>query len=936
MSKSTGAEAGAGRVEANGSWRNRPDDLLTGAQPPRPQVVSAVLAATAFLGGALSLLGWVIDVPSLTDWFGTGISIQPNTSLSVAIIGAALLALTLGHRRWGAGLGILAALMGAVTLLQYGIGDLGIDLLLRFDRPWGTRGTTPLGRMGLPGALSLCLLGLGIALACAKGRARRLVPVPGLVVALITLFSLNGYLFAAQPLNATWLSAIALQTSAMLFAASLGLIAAVSEYEPARTFFEDSAAGVLARRTLPFVVVIPPLLGYVRTRGERAGFYDPGTGRALLVVALKTVLVAVLWAAVLSVKRRDERRRAAEEAKQGTDRLLAETLENISDGFVTIDSQWRYTFVNAEASRLLKRSPRELLGRSVWDRFPEELGGAAHVALLRGLEQNVSVEFEEFSAGLGRWFSGRAHPTGHGGLAVYFQDITARKETQAALMSREQQLQHVTDNAAVMVVQCSRDLKYVFVNKTTAEFFGRTVDEIIGRPIVEVIGADALEAIRPHVEMVLRGERVEYEGVVPYARRGPRWMRGVYVPDRNVQGDVVGWIGAIADLTEHKRMVEALRESEEALRESDRRKDRFLATLAHELRNPLSPIRYSIAMLKMKGTEDAKALAAYDVIDRQVSSMARLLDELLDINKLGRDNLQILRENVALEAVIANAIETMRPLIESRRHEIEVVLPGAPVKLDADPVRLAQVFGNLLNNAAKYMDPGGRIKLTADVESGSVVVRVKDNGIGIAPESLPHLFEMFSQVPVARERAQGGIGIGLSLAKGLVELHGGTIEAHSEGVGKGAEFLVRLPIATGASVPAADPTPRFRPGAKGGRRILIADDLKDNADSLAIMLRSIGHEVHVVNDGESAVAAALELQPEIMLLDIGMPYLNGYEACRRIRQQPRGRSIFLIAQTGWGQDDDKRRAEEAGFDHHLLKPVDGDALLALLASRSEN
>jgi signal transduction histidine kinase len=366
-------------------------------------------------------------------------------------------------------------------------------------------------------------------------------------------------------------------------------------------------------------------------------------------------------------------------------------------------------------------------------------------------------------------------------------------------------------------------------------------------------------------------------------------------------------------------------------READRRKDEFLATLAHELRNPLAPIRTAVQVLKAKGPPDPELMWGRDVIDRQVQQMARLLDDLLDISRVTRGKLELRKEPMTLAAVVASAIETSRPQVEAGGHELTVTLPDEPVHLDADPVRLAQVFLNLLNNAAKYTEKGGRIRLTAKRVGQEVVVSVTDTGIGIAPEHLPRLFDMFSQVASAMERSQGGLGIGLSLVKGLVEMHGGSITARSDGPGKGSEFMVRLPAAD--APPVRDEQPA-EPGklCHAGCRIVVADDNRDAARSLAMLLGIMGHEVRTAGDGDEALTLAAEFRPDVALLDIGMPKRDGYETARSIRREPWGQTMMLIALTGWGQEEDRRQALEAGFNAHMVKPVDPDMLEKLLGS----
>jgi signal transduction histidine kinase/ActR/RegA family two-component response regulator len=378
--------------------------------------------------------------------------------------------------------------------------------------------------------------------------------------------------------------------------------------------------------------------------------------------------------------------------------------------------------------------------------------------------------------------------------------------------------------------------------------------------------------------------------------------------------------------------ISARKRAEQVLKEADRRKDEFLATLAHELRNPLAPIRTAVQVLRMAGPLNATAEAARDMIDRQVSQMVRLVDDLLDVSRITRGKLQLRKEQVDLAIVVRSALETARPLIERSGHELTVTMPPDPVFLEADPVRLSQVIANLLTNAAKYMDPGGHIGLTIERAGVEVLVTVKDTGIGIASEHLPRLFEMFSQVVPALERSQGGLGIGLALVKGLVEMHGGSVAATSDGPGKGSQFVVHLPMVKGTFAP--EHLPRGNGDCVSARtknKILVVDDNQDAADSLAMMLRLLGYEIHAVHDGLEAVEAARWFRPDVVLLDIGLPKLNGYEAARRIREQPWGGTIVLVAISGWGQEEDKRRARRAGIEHHLTKPVTPADLERLLA-----
>jgi signal transduction histidine kinase/CheY-like chemotaxis protein len=371
-------------------------------------------------------------------------------------------------------------------------------------------------------------------------------------------------------------------------------------------------------------------------------------------------------------------------------------------------------------------------------------------------------------------------------------------------------------------------------------------------------------------------------------------------------------------------------ERDQAGKEADRRKDEFLATLAHELRNPLAPLRNAAYILRDSRRSEPELKWSRDVIERQVRHMARLLDDLLDVSRITSGKLELRKEPCSLVAVVESARETSQPSIHDGGHELTVELPSEPVYLEADPVRLSQVLSNLLNNAARYTPAGGRIRLRAATRGRELTVTIADNGVGISGDMLPLVFDMFSQGNPRLARSAGGLGIGLALARGLVEAHGGTIEARSEGAGKGSEFIVRLPIVTDAvaatsRAPAAEDDSGALP-----RRILVVDDVEENAVSLAAVLRGIGHEVHTAYGGEEAVAATARLMPDVVLLDILMPGMNGYEACQRIRKAPRGESVVIVALTGRGQESDRLRSAQAGFDHHFMKPVDPAELNSLI------
>jgi signal transduction histidine kinase/ActR/RegA family two-component response regulator len=401
------------------------------------------------------------------------------------------------------------------------------------------------------------------------------------------------------------------------------------------------------------------------------------------------------------------------------------------------------------------------------------------------------------------------------------------------------------------------------------------------------------------------------------------WLASYY--PIHVRGALFGYGIVALDATVQKR-------AELSLRDADRRKDEFLATLAHELRNPLAPIRTGLQVLGMSA-DPAVTRRTLEMMARQVTHMVRLIDDLLDVSRITRGKLALRRERVGLRTVIEQAVEGSLPLLESAGHELSLDLPESDVTLDADPVRMAQVFSNLINNAAKYTERGGRIAVRAARSGEGVEVSVRDTGIGIAPENLERVFEMFSQVTSALERSQGGLGIGLALTRGLVEMHGGTIAASSGGIGCGSAFTVTLPVARPPDGAAEPSVAAALHAAANGLRVLVVDDNRDGAEALAMLLRLRGADVRTVFDGYTAYEVAARWRPHTAFVDLGMPRMNGYELCRALRAQPDGREMVIVAMTGWGQEQDRRRSREAGFDHHLVKPATGEAIDEVLAAR---
>ncbi len=508
-------------------------------------------------------------------------------------------------------------------------------------------------------------------------------------------------------------------------------------------------------------------------------------------------------------------------------------------------------------------------------------------------------------------------------------DITERKRAEDAV-ARLAAIVESSEDALF-----SEDLDGIVVswNRGAEEVFGYTADEIIGSSIMRLIPEAYQADEHEHQRTLATGGRGGYLESWRRTKDGREFSAAITIsPLKNAASTVIGTSRVVRDITERKRAEAVLAGNAAILADLDRRKDEFLATLAHELRNPLAPVRNAVAFLRAKGPAVPELQWASDVIDRQTQVLARLIDDLMDVSRINQGRLELNREHADLEKLVMAAVETSRPLIDKMGHTLAVTLPSRPVVVDADLVRLPQVFLNLLNNAAKYTERGGQIDLRAELQGSDVVVSVTDTGVGIPADKRSAIFEMFSQVEGTLSRSQGGLGIGLHLVKRLVELHDGRIEVRSDGPGQGSEFMVRLPIVVEQTYPSqASGDDGVKATATADLRILVVDDNRDSAESSAMLLKMMGNQVHMAHDGEAAVAAAQEFRPQVVLCDIGLPKLNGYEVCRQIRAQAWAEKVILIAVTGWGQDGDRRQAAEAGFDHHLVKPVDPEALMTLLA-----
>jgi signal transduction histidine kinase len=517
--------------------------------------------------------------------------------------------------------------------------------------------------------------------------------------------------------------------------------------------------------------------------------------------------------------------------------------------------------------------------------------------------------------------------------------MTLEREQTEALRASEERYRTLFDLVPVAVYSCDAAGVIQQFNRRAAELWGR--EPAPGDTDERFCGSFKLfrpdGSFMPHEQCpmaeVVSGKITHVRDAEVLIERpdGSRITVVVNIrPLKSAQGEIAGAINCFFDITERKRDEERSREYVLRLADSDRRKSEFLAMLAHELRNPLATIRVGLQVQRLTGTDAQAANSVTELMERQVGHLVGLVDDLLDVNRISQGKIRLRRRRVELATIVHAAVETARSLIERMGHELILAVPREPIWLNADPLRLAQVVGNLLNNASKFTETGGCISLTAALRGEEAEIRVRDNGAGIGTDQLPFVFDMFMQAEASIERSGTGLGVGLALVKNLVEMHDGTVEAHSAAVGQGSEFVVRLPVTREAPPPQPKTPPYETCATTVARRVLVVDDNRDAAESLATLLKLSGHDTYIAHDGLEAVDKAARLSPDIVLLDIGLPKINGFEAARRIREQSQGKRPVLVALTGWGQDADRQKSREAGFNAHVVKPVDAAVLANLL------
>jgi PAS domain S-box-containing protein len=684
------------------------------------------------------------------------------------------------------------------------------------------------------------------------------------------------------------------------------------------------AHGLRGCRALPILAPSGVVLGAFSLYYRDAGHLAPQEEAALALLANTASLVI------------GQRHEAAE--RQAAEHRSRAILESMSEGFVAVDADWRITYANGAFEVVTRRARDDLAGSCFWELFTELRDGPGNAALRRSALERSRGRLEVYDQLESRWFEINSFPMESEGIALYFRDETDRRRAEEGI----RRLAAVAEQSSDFIGIFTPDAGGIYLNPAGRRMAGlHAGTNIAAWRMLDFFPREDRDFVRDHMMAALTGEPAAWEGELrlaqPLGREAiPVYFKGFAV--RDADGQNIGLATITRDITAQKHAEDELRRIAADLSEADHRKSEFLATLAHELRNPLAPIRTGLDLLRMAPGDAKAAQRVHGMMDRQLGHLIHLVDDLLDIARITRGKIELKKEAVLLRTIVATAVETSTALVQAHRHELSVELPPEPLELEADVTRMVQVLSNLLNNAAKYTPAGGRITLSAWREDGHAVIAVADSGIGIPSASIGSVFEMFTQVRGSLDRAQGGLGIGLSLVRRLVELHGGRVSAFSGGRGSGSTFTVRLPLRPGtphASAPVeqggAQPD-----GAGGPLRVLVVDDNLDAADSLVALLEILGHTASVAHDGPQGLEAARALVPDLVLLDIGLPGMSGHEVAREIRRTSALRHVVLIALTGWGAQSDLQQSQEAGFDQHLTKPVSLEALEQALGAAARS
>ena len=625
--------------------------------------------------------------------------------------------------------------------------------------------------------------------------------------------------------------------------------------------------------------------------------------------------------------------------QHNSERFLASIIDSSNDAIVSKSLAGIIQTWNCGAQRLFGYSPEQAIGAHISLIIPEErmededlilsriCAGerVEHYETVRRTNQgdliHVSITVSPIRNQAGQVV----------GASKIARDISDRMRAEIELHQSEERYRALAEASATVVWRTDPNGEVVFASDRWNKITGQTDQEKTGWGWLQAIHPDDHSRTMELWKESLKNQTLHENQFRVKTREGYyRWFSVRGVPVFNADGSVREWVGANTDFHDRKIAEDGLRRLAADLSDMDQRKDEFLATLAHELRNPLAPIRSGLQLLHLSDLDAEDARQTVMMMERQLGQLVRLVDDLMDVSRIVTGKIELQIKSILLSDVLESAIESSRPLIEQMHHELNVSSSGAPIRLDADFTRLSQVVLNLLNNAAKYSEPNGKIDIHVSQVEGDAIISVRDGGIGISSGQLVSIFEMFTQADQSLEKSRGGLGIGLSLVRRLVEMHGGTVECKSAGVGLGSEFTVRIPTRRRFQATSNEQAAMDESNILSSLRILIVDDNRDSVTTMTMLLRRLGHQTFTAFDGEEAVAAAREFNPQVVLLDIGLPKLNGYEVCRWIRAQNQAHKVTIIAQTGWGQEETRQKTNEAGFDYHLVKPLDPNALRKIL------
>ena len=898
-----------------------------GGPPAWPATLIVLVGSYAVAAGVTTLVGWAAGVPRLTSWKNDGISMFPNTAIAAIAAGFAVLSTRAAEQarltRW---LAFLVGTIGGLTLAEHVFGvDLGIDTLV-LHREWGQTAAAAPSRMGPPASIAFVLLGLALFLGTLDARRRAIAAGLAVTATAIATLSLTGHLYGAHEMyTIPRLTGISMQTATVIFALGLGMIATLPDREPMRTLVEQSAAGLLARRTLPAIVVAAVTLGWVRLMLQTQGLVDLAFGTAMRTLVELLLLMLLLWWTLSKVREHEQAHRRSETALEQKADELATLLETAAVGMHWVGPDGIILWANDAELRMLGYSRDQFVGHHV-NQFHEEPAVVGDVFAMLRRGERVTEYQTRMRCRDGTMKTVLLDATSHwdgdrfARAQCFTRDLTdrARADEGRALLAA---IIEASDDA---IVSKTLDGVVTSWNAAAQRIFDYTAEEMVGQPIERIIPFERRDEERDILARLRRGERIDHFDTVRRAKDGRSVDVSLTIsPVRDSLGRIIGASKIARDVSDRKRL-EVERE------EADRRKDEFIAMLAHELRNPLAPIQNATRLLELLAPGDPHLVQARDIIRRQVGHLTRMVDDLLDVSRITRGKVTLQKEPLTLDAMVSAAVEVARPLIDQRGHTLTVSHMDRTVRLEGDFARLVQVVSNLLTNAAKFTPAHGHITLATQQTGTRATIRVRDTGVGIPRDLQPQIFDLFVQADDTLARTAGGLGIGLTLVKRLVSLHDGTVEVRSEGEGKGAEFVVTLPaLPASLQLPAPPADARLMAGSKSVR-ILLVEDNPDAAESLRVLLELAGHEVRVASDGLRALKVVDEFEPELAFIDVGLPGIDGYELASRLRALPSCRSTLLIALTGYGRDEDKKRASDAGFDHHLTKPVDPQAVNALV------